>query len=256
LNENDDYLEIDDQLGDEEPVVTDPPAKEAEKAGDKASGDKDDLKAIREELTSLRHRVRESDGLAQYWAEQAKAGHRAPAREKVVEEPVDLTEAIASGDNNKIRQAVKKLGFVSEDEVNQRVNSATRLVRIETELLGEFPDLKDKKSDMFLKTQERYAELVSEDPEMKNRPVTMRTAARLAAAEIKGTADKETDRQERVARQSGDRGTRTKRSEGSSDELSPLQKRIVDQMGITEEGYRKRANAGIAMSGLPMRRGR
>lgn len=72
--------------------------------------------------------------------------------------------------------------------------------------------------------------------------------------------DREKERVERVGRQSGDRGRRTtSRDARDSDALDATQKSIVAKLkaagaDISEEGYRKRAQKGIRMSGLPTRR--
>jgi hypothetical protein len=74
--------------------------------------------------------------------------------------------------------------------------------------------------------------------------------------------DREKERVARVGRQSGDRGRRaTGRGERDNDTLDATQKTIVAKLkaagaDISEEGYRKRALAGVRMSGMPTRRPR
>lgn len=250
------------------------------------------LRETRRTIKEQRLALKESNEAARYWMEQARANNGAAAKPAEAEtEPstsVDLVEAITNGDAKAITQAMRDLGFVRKGEVESVVAAGTRSRSTEEDLYKRFPDLKDEESDLFKTTAEVYNDLKRRDPSLAksgllaeiaaeiadkrlgNEPARGRRAAARDGAGARGEDefddepdDEEEERVSRVRRQTGDRGSRSSRGQdrGGSDELDKTQKTIVARLkaigaDITEDGYRKRATAGVRMSGLPTRRAR
>jgi hypothetical protein len=227
---------------------------------------KDEQKEIREELASLRNRLSETENNAKYWYEQAKGKATAPAaveeEEEVIELKEDLVDVISSGDVKKIKETFKKLGFVDEKEVKQRIAQTRQQIAEEAELFGPYPDLKNPESELFKEAAKEYGQLAKQFGES---PKTLALAARIAAKSIGYEAstssrrqpaqedDDEADRVRRVNSQSGSRGRSAKGGNEGPDEFSPAQKSIIDRFqavgsSLTPEGYRKRAETGVRMS--------
>ena len=274
----DDVLDIDPQAGDTEPAgdpSPDPKPKEKNPADDS-------LREMRRALKETREALKQTNDTARFWMEQARStGKKAePAEEAAPAVSVDLVEAITNGDTKAIAKAMRELGFVSAKEVQQAIGSTRRQMTDEQKLYEKFPDLEDDKSELFQRTAQIFNDLAS-DPHMKNSPRLAEVAAKLAAKELDDEPaarrrpareeadedfdeDEEEERVQRVARQSGSRGRATARrgdERGASQELDSMQKSIVAKLkaagaDISEEGYRKRAQSGVRMAGLPTRRPR
>jgi hypothetical protein len=208
---------------------------------------------------------------------------------------VDLVEAVTNGDAKAITKAMRELGFVSraelESHVNARVESTRAQVSQEQQLYDRYPDLADDKSEFFKATAQIYNDLARKDPQLAKSGTLAEIAAeladkRLAKTEGRDTSrsstrsrrapaepeydvddddldpDEEEERVERVGRQSGERGRRTSSGRDRDDTtLDATQKTIVAKLkaagaDISEDGYRKRAQKGVRLAGMPTRRPR
>jgi hypothetical protein len=277
----------------EQPEVSNQPGEQDGQGGGrptpKPAADPE-MKRLQRENAALLRRAQEAEGGRKFWYEKATAA-AANAEPEPEPEPepekvsVDLVEAVTAGDARALRQALAEMGFVSrkdmEKEIQTRIGQARTQITEEAKLYGKYPDLQDEQSELFQKTREVYLDL-AKDPAMAKSSRLVETAARLAASELgmeerqparsrrreeppevpeEDFDEEEAERVERVRSQEGSRGRPHAAAGRTQDEdLSPMQRSIVARFraagaNITEDGYRKRAQAGIRLSGLPTRRG-
>lgn len=238
-----------------------------------------EFKRVSKELKAERARAKESEETARYWAERARAQ---PAQR--VEEPeaekiddIDLVDIITTRGAEGLREVLSRMGFAKREELIAEVVATRGAERAEEVVLKKYPDLADNSSPLFKKTAEIWNQL-KQDPDMARSQNLMMIAARTAAAELGLKADArggprrspevdeyddyddedEIEHAERVGRQAGDRGVRPSRGNGQVEELSHMQKTLVRKLqdagaDIDEERYRKRAQAGVRIGGVPSR---
>jgi hypothetical protein len=259
--------------------------EEPEKPKPAASAENPNERELRRALRDTRAALRQTTEALKY----ASEGRRA-ADKDVTEEPekpqlsVDLVEAITNNDADAISKALREMGFVREGDVDGKITATRGQIARDKQLYDQYPDLEDEQSDLFKETARVYHELAKKDPalaksgllseiavELAEKRIASNGGRRAASDEYDLTRDvddededeRERDRVERVRRQTGATGRRSSRAadRGGSDELDATQKTIVAKLkaagaDISEDGYRKRAQAGIRMSGLPTRRAR
>lgn len=230
---------------------------------------KDDSRDLREENKALRGRLSEAEQNAQFWHGKAKDGKAAPAAEAMEEASEalseDIVDALASGDTRRISKLFKEMGFVRKGDVDQAIDRTRAQITEESALYGKYPELKDKDSEFFQLTAEKYNELAL-DPVLAKSPKLIEIAAKLATAEMGGDApasrrrggEEETERVRRVSAQAGDRGTKAARQTADNSELSKSQASLIAKFRaagstLTEDGYKKTASRGVRMSGLGSR---
>lgn len=237
----------------------------------------DEVKQLRAELKRSEKARGESDRTAQYWATMARTAPAAtPAAKPAAVEPkkptVDLVDALTSGDHELIARGFREMGFVSEEEVDQRIGATRAQITQEAKLLRDYPELEDDKSALWERTGTIYQDL-ARDPALKGSPRLIELAARTAKAELSAEgvkpthraprvavdiddeAEAEFDRQERVGRQAGASGRGRSRGDEQPEALSIVQKSIVAKLqaagaDIDEDRYRARAKAGVIVGGL------
>jgi len=244
-----------------------------------------EFRRVQKEVKTLRGRVRESEESAQFWAEQAKAGGgtgKSAAEPDPEPEPdIDLVSEITTNGVKGLETVLARLGYAKRDDIHREIGATRAEITEQSRLLQEYPELGDEQSEFFQETAKVYNQLKT-DPIMAKSPKLIAIAARMAKAEMGTPArrraapaahapddDYEDDYREdppprdreaeRVARQSGDRGRRSERTEPQV--LDAGQKAIVRAFQaagapVTEESYAKRANAGIRMGGQAARRSR
>jgi len=261
------------------------PDKEKKPEGDAATRE---AKALRRELRQARGRIGELEASERHWSEVARAGQRqehppaeAGATGAPAEEEIDVIEALTSDGAKGLDRVLRKLGYARVEEIDQKIERTRGQITQDARLLGRFPELGDEKSEFFAATAKRYEQLKG-NKGIRESGMLMELAAELAEKDL-GTGKKapsgdrrrepegdqdddrdysddraaadehenEDDRIERVRAQAGSRGRRPAREAEPSDDLSPLQKRIAGRLGVSEEAYRKRAKAGVRISGLP-----
>jgi hypothetical protein len=187
-----------------------------------------------------------------------------PDKDEEIEDDTDVADDFAA---NGI-QALVKRGVLTKREAQEMMREeARRIAREEVErsreslirdaeLARQFPDLADERSELFKRTQAIYHEMTQRDASLKNSAQTLPMAARLAKAELIAEGRQDA-RQDRITRQSGDRGY-SSRDGGFNDdgnELSPTQRAIIERFNasgeadISEDGYRKRAQS-VKMGGI------
>jgi hypothetical protein len=218
-----------------------------------------DAAAFQRQIDELKEQVAEGQRTAEFWANKAKA-NGAPAPAAATEEEPDVLEAITTGGAKGFDALAKKRGFIQRDEVESLINQRAASLTEEQQLIQEYPDLKKKDSEFFKATAVAYGKLVKDGVPQS---VAMGTAARQVELDFIKTgkvklpggeptaAEKETTRLARIAAQSGDGGRRGAAPPSEEDDtLTPQQKHMIQQMGISEEAYIKRAKAGVNMKGL------
>jgi hypothetical protein len=222
--------------------------------------------AQKAELEAAKATAAEHQNTAKYWYDKSLAAKpAAPAAAAAVEE-IDLLDLITSRGEKGLKEYLKKQGFVSADEVDAKVNDKASQLTGEAQLVKEYPDLADQKSEFFKATAGFYGEL-------KKEGVPERVAMRMAAKEAKlagiesGTiktpaqktaddkATREEERRARGAAGAGDHGGRTSADEdddtASPDELLAI-KRLAEALEIpldkATERYKARAQKGVQVA--------
>ena len=283
----DDETPLEDQAAQDERA---PAAGGGETAKEPETVSAKEFKALQKQLETERKNRQTADETARYWQSKSTQGAPAPAAEpaKPAAKAEDFLEAITSGDTSRIQGVLDQLGFVKREDVARELNAARSTARTEALLEKEYPTITDNRSTMFKTTARIFQELSNEEPALKTSPKTTLLAARLAEAELlrKGIdpragedavdePEEETDDEERptprareteaarVRRVQAVAGARrtpsSNRSREGSDDLTPMQKDLIQKFrdagaeSLTEETFRKRAQAGIRMGGAPGR---
>ena len=242
------------------------------------------VKALEKSLAQLQQSLNEERQNARFWHERATTAPKpeAPKPETKAVDPAEFVELLTSKGPAAVEELIEKKlregGFVSKSEVEATIAAVRGQVTIEQQLERDYPDLADPTSDMFKETARQYQELVAGAPELKGKPIAMRTAAKLAEAaldldpaekprratsrreDVQDAEDVDTDAETREAervrrvRSQGTPSRRARRDDTDDNELSPIQKSIVENLrnagaNITEEKLRKRIEGGTALSG-------
>lgn len=260
----DEYVVDDDaeqESAEETPAET--PADKPAPAADKDSDITAQLRELRENSRNLGARLSEAEQNAKYWYEQAKGGKSAKAPEPEDDTDaaagVDFVDAFSSNDPKRIADALDKLGYAKKNDVTRTVAKTAKQYSEEQRFFRDYEGIGDPESDLFKTATKHFNALVGEG-EDRDDPRTLRTAARLAKVELSAKPkESEQDRNRRVNSQQGSEGRRpTRNAADNDDELSPAQRRIVDNLAaaganINYDDYKKHAK-NIRMAGAPMRR--
>lgn len=246
------------------------------KEGKDAGADKGALANIQKELSTVREQLRALETSERYWADKYAADitNRTPAKDEDEEEEVGRDEEASKvvddfGVNG--LEALKKRGVVTKKELDRaikdalkkavpdiakrvakdEVTGATNQLTANSKLAQDFPDLTDPKSELFARSREILVEEYGDIKTALNTPNALRMAARAAQAELgKGNSDRE----DRIRRQSGDVGRGRSTDEGDSDSLSAVQQEALasmkrngvssDQLKSVEKRYREQRGKG------------
>jgi hypothetical protein len=221
-----------------------------------------DAAAFQAQIDTLKEQVAESNRTAKFWADKAAAGKSAPAAAAEPEDDTDVLEAITTGGAKGFDNLASKRGFVKLEQVEELINTRAQSLTKEQELIQRYPDLSKKTSDFFKATADQYGILVKAGTPQH---VAMELAAERAELNLMregkikppgaDTAptkeEKETARLARIAAQSSGGGRRPAAAaeDEGDEELTPQQKNMCDQMGVSYESYAKRAKAGVSIKG-------
>ena len=203
------------------------------------------LAAMQAEIDSLKklaetekQRATEQETNARYWHEEAKKKDKAapaaadstPAADPA--DDIDPIEALSKGGTAALDAILAKRGFVKGDAVNARVEERAQQLVIEAQLAKQFPEINDQNSPFFKDTATEYGKLVAQGvPHM----VAMQQApknVRLQQIEA-GTYETpkaKAEREERAAAASGDKTRKAAPKDEDSEELTPFQQTIIEQM--------------------------
>jgi hypothetical protein len=266
-------------------------------AGDKPQGGNpkadDKVTLTRAEVDALHRERDEARESEKFWAQRARAGGGADRGEhaeeeqeqietadlvpevtgdadideKIFSDPDKWAEAISKGPAA-IQAFIRKAGYVTGAEVADiAAKVARRSIDVERQKMGsdaqivrDFPELQDAKSELFTATAVELKKLVAMDPRAKNSPSTLYAAASTAKAKLeakrpparRADPDDDGDRYDRVDREpEEDRrrradaqdGTRSRGRDADADldMLGPEARDVIKQMGITQEQFAESA---------------
>jgi hypothetical protein len=225
------------------------------------------VRELRNELKAAKGQIDELRGSERVWFDRyeklAKGGKPEPADGA---DPDDDDPEIADDTPDKLvdefsaqgvaalvrrgvltKKAAKELIRREAEKVAREVvGRATTAAVKDSQLFGEFPDLRDTKSELYKRTAEVYREMVKDDPDAANSTRALARAAKEAKLTMrieqleKGGGRGDDDRERRIAAQGGDRG----RSGGEfrDDDLGPEAREVLkafERYGTTEEDYVK-----------------
>ncbi len=223
------------------------------------------MAALRTELAASQAQGAEHERTARFWFDKSKNGTPEKPAAATEDADEDVLDLITSKGAKGLAALLKKQGFISAAEVDEKVNEKAAQITSEAKLLETFPDLADSNSDFFKATVNFYGQL-------KKEGVPERTAMKLAAQQAKlagiesgsiktatqKTADdaatRASDRAARAAAGAGDHGRR-EAAEEADEELTAEQRHIAIRLlggaGVTDEQaiekYKARAKKGVAM---------
>lgn len=184
-------------------------------------------------------------------------------------DPDKFADLLSTKGPKAVEEYLKRRGFMTGKDAAEMAAKLVRdAIKVERRALTQemrfaqsFPELNDPKSELTQETARVLRELVDEDPSFKKSPGALIAAARLAKANLalknkgKTPDDAEERRQRRKAQADVTDGWGGGYEEdGDPDELTPMQKRIAEMYGVTEDDYRKHAKQGVNIRGSVGRR--
>lgn len=190
------------------------------------------------------------------------AGVSSEVDEAIFADPDKWAEAISRGPKA-IEAFIKKAGYVTGAEVAAiAAKVAQRTVAIEktrmagdSMIVGEFPELTNPKSELYLATTEEVRAMVKMDPAAAKSPVTLLAAARIAKLKLAAKAPKaraadddgdDGDNYDRVENEDGRRARadaqdtsrgRGRRENEDDSALGDQAKEVLRSMGVTETDF-------------------
>ncbi|MBV9448556.1 MAG: hypothetical protein JO345_21940 [Streptosporangiaceae bacterium] len=221
-----------------------------------------DAAALQRQIDELKQSLGEKDRAIEFWQSKSARPEPAAKAEPVEEEPeADVLDVITSKGAKGLDELLARRGYVRKSEVEQITDAKAQAFAKEQQLLKEYPELGDHKSDFFKATAQHYGHLVKsgvapavamELAAERTELAQIRDGKRLTPQQKKeeDKAQREQERRARAAAQAGDRGVRTPAESEEDEDLTAEQKHIAAAMGISEEAYKARAKKGVAMRGV------
>ena len=235
-------------------------------------------------IAALTRELDESRQSEKYWAGLARAGSASaaePEPEPTEEEsnaefydevpaglPDDTPEKMIDDFAAEGAKALSKRGFVTTAQAHKlAVDAAVRVTNAligrerskmtsDTQIMGEFPELKDQNSELFKETAKRYQRAVAMDPAAKKTPAALYLAAEGARDALRARrgdpdTEDESDRRRRVDAQDG-RARGRGQGEEPDDMLGANAREVIKAMGLTEKEFQdaRKETAGMR----PLRR--
>jgi hypothetical protein len=255
-----------------EPVETPaPPAKD-----DKATKD-ETVTLTKAEVEALRRDRDEARESERYWSQIARQGGRQQA--EPAEEPAeqfdgsefmdekaldgidgDTPEKLVDDFAAKGVAALKSRGFITAADAQklavevaakvsrEMIGRERQKITTDTQIMTEFPDLRDQNSDLFKETAKRYQRAVAMDPGAAKTPAALYLAAEAAREALKARKPAAPARREDDYEEEGDRRARAASQDSrprgraevddQEDMLGDEARQVIKQMGITEEEYK------------------
>lgn len=224
-----------------------------------------ELRRLQTRLQKLEEGLEAANTAAIHWHDQyqtavsgrnggAKTGADADGEEPASEaDQDDLIEVITSGGPKALAKTLRKLGFMTQDEFERKADARIKAASGERELRERYPELDDNESDMFKETGRQFRLLEDAGLSKADRLTLAAEKAELSLRRQGKWVDRNAEKEERAARaraQGGGHKGGSDADDSGDDSLTPHQKKMVEQMGITEESYKKRAKEGVLFSGL------
>lgn len=235
-----------------------PPATQQPPVGGAPPANEPDVAALNARIKALETSNDEAKFAASYWQQKAEAPPPAPRPQaKEQKADVDPLDVLAKEGTAGFKRLLAEEGYISKTDAEQLVNAKAAEIATSDMLKKQYPELDDPSSQFFKDTAlelNNYVKLGY------SRVEALKAAARDTELSHLKTGKRETpkqteEREARAAAQSkADKGSRSADDEDyDSEELTPLQKKICAEMGVSEEAYIKRAKAGVMLSGPPPR---
>jgi hypothetical protein len=258
---------------------TPPPDK-----GGKPAKEPETVSIPKAEWERVQRQVTELTESERYWATRARGGDEPEAEEEEIDtkslvpevtgnddvdeaifnDPDKWTDAISKGPAA-IEKFIKKAGYLKADEVaqiavraaRQEVQTATQRFTSDNAILSQFPELRDKNSELWKETAKNLQEMVGIDKNAAKTPAALFAAAKLAKATLgqkqpardrggrfAGDDDvydryDEDERRARVDAQGGSRSRRGGEPDDDQDMLGPDLKQMCKDMGVSEADFLK-----------------
>ena len=131
-----------------------PPAEQAPPAAEP-----DRFAALEAKLTSMQEALNEQGNVAKFWYEKATASTKEVAPKETATDDEDILEIMAKG-GKAFEDMMTKRGYVKADDVDKKVNSRAAQLAKEAQLVKQYPDLEDPKSEFFVAVSAEYGALI------------------------------------------------------------------------------------------------
>jgi hypothetical protein len=228
-----------------------------------------DAAAHQKEIDDLRAQLSESQRGMQYWYEKVSGGGEpAPAKPAAdADADVDVLDLITTKGLKGLDEVLAKRGFARQTDVDAKVEARAQQLVKETQLVGQYPELKDPKSEFFKSTAAHYGQLKKQGV---GEALAMEIAAQRTRLELlesgkaetpaqrkkKDDDQKEADRRARIAAQAGDRGNRAPEGSEDDDTVTPDEQKSIERLAEAldisvekaTERYKARAKKGVQVS--------
>jgi hypothetical protein len=206
--------------------------------------------------TTFAAQLAEKDEAARYWHEQAKHSGKEKKADTPIETPEieeDPIEVMSKKGGKGLTELVAKSGFVTKAELASAIETRARQLTDEAALTKEYPDLLDPKSELFKQTATHYRLLI--DAGTPHIIATRQAANNAYLDGVKAgkivTKAQQDDIDAHAAAAGGDTGRKGGKAAAAKDdnELDAFQKNLCEQMGVSEEAYKARAQKGVVYTG-------
>ena len=219
-------------------------AKPADKKDDSTAEIAALNKTIKDNQAAADKRLADSEESMKFWYDkaEAKATDTPPAKAKKAEPDEDHLAVFDDETKAAVRGFVKQetAGMVRADEVDKRVVSGVRSQLTQDQLVRDYPELGDNKSDFFKKTTEHYQHLDGVAQTDRLRMAVEQTELGLRRSGTWKERETEAERIARIAAQGGAGGGGPDGQAGG-DELTDAQSSMAKNMGVSTEAYVKAA---------------
>ncbi len=238
--------------------------------------DEKDVTMSRADFDSLNRQLTESRDSERYWSTAARSGRPAAVAEPEVEDNAaefiddedlaieeiagDTTEAMIDEFAKKGVGALTRRGLITRADAVKIATEAA--VKVSRELIGrevqkrdtdsritkDFPELQDKKSELWIETARRYQEVVEIDPGALKSPAALYLAAKSAKEHLARTRSVEDDDSPEAERRhrsdSQDGRTRTRTRVAADDMIGPEAAAVIKGFGITADEFNGQRTKG------------
>jgi hypothetical protein len=239
--------------------------------------DKGGKDPVQERIERLERRLAESEQSERYWAGIAKNGGGGRQAEPEEDDTPDASEFLEDDETEELDgdtpeklvdefaatgvKALSKRGFITKADALKLATEAA--IKVSRELIGrervkmssdqqliaEFPELKDPKSDLYKETAKIYQQAVAMDPNAKKSPAVLLMAAKAAKLSLKPAPSRrdrdddddfeETESERRDRARSQDSRPRGRGDlDDHDDRLGDEARHIISGFGITEEEFK------------------
>lgn len=255
--------------------------RSAKPAAKKVDGDggKRDSKTVTlsaKEYREMQQRIREKETEEAYWRGKAEAkgrrgaddddGDEDPAPSRTTgkkaaaavedEDDEDLLDKISKQGTKALRGAgfvrlsevesliEERATAIARREAGSTVKQATDALHSDAQLIRQYPELNDPKSEFSRRVGEEVRELVAADKSLAKSPAVIAMAAKIVKTQVdaegKSKRGVDADRERRISKQTPSGG---RRADADEPYMSPMQRQMLGPMlrglGLSEKAYRE-----------------